>query len=478
MDTGKVSYKKRLITVVSALLVVGFLGTSVSSYLVSRASLRKEIVSTGLPLTSDNVYSEVQKDLLQPVFVSSMMASDTFLKDWALGGEGDVAAIAKYLKTIKDKYAAISSFFVSDKTMRYYNADGVFKEVRESEPRDAWYFRVRQMKDPYETNVDPDMANRDTMTVFINYRVTDYEGRFMGAAGVGVTMDSMLTRIQDYRKRYGHDIFFVNREDKVVLGTANLFSKDEDVTTLIEEGKKAADGSFDRIWKNQKVLLNMRFIPELNWYLLVVQREDESTRLIRNTFLFNLLICGLITIVVVTATAYTISLYQEKLERIASFDKLTGMLNRQAFGIVFDQVMRDVERARDPLCVLLMDLDHFKHINDTLGHPVGDRVLEEVAEVIRASLRKGDPCCRWGGEEFLVLLRHCDEEDATRLGDKLRDRVAESTFVPDAPDVRVTLSLGIAQYRPGEGTPVFVARADAALYAAKSKGRNRTECAD
>ncbi|HQP48965.1 MAG TPA: GGDEF domain-containing protein, partial [Spirochaetota bacterium] len=101
--------KKKLISVLSLLLVSGFLITSLASYYVARSTLRSRIEKSELPLTSDNIYSEIQRDLLRPVFISSLMAHDTFLRDWILNGERDNSLITKYLKEIKEKYNTVTS---------------------------------------------------------------------------------------------------------------------------------------------------------------------------------------------------------------------------------------------------------------------------------------------------------------------------------------------------------------------------------
>ena len=180
MDVNK---HNALIGTISALLIVGSLVTSFSAFIVSRNSLRSEIQTNTLPLTSDKVYSEVQRDLLRPVFISSLMASDTFLRDWILSGEADPEAAVKYLNEVQRKYETTTAFLVSERTHRYYQAEGVLKTVSEEEPRDAWYFRVRALQEDYEINIDPDLANDDALTIFVNYRVYGYEGNYIGATG-------------------------------------------------------------------------------------------------------------------------------------------------------------------------------------------------------------------------------------------------------------------------------------------------------
>jgi hypothetical protein len=184
---------------ISLILILGFVAVLATSYIVSKETLQRGLSENTLPITGDNVYSEIQKDILRPVFVSAQMAHDTFVKDWIINGEEDPQQISKYLKEIKIKNQAISSFLVSDLSKNYYYGDGLLKTVKESEPRDQWFFRVKNLKSEYETNVDADLANRDSMTIFTNYRVLDYSGKFIGAVGIGLTLDTMKHLIDSYQ---------------------------------------------------------------------------------------------------------------------------------------------------------------------------------------------------------------------------------------------------------------------------------------
>lgn len=146
--------QRSLILALLLLLACGFLATSLLSYYASRGAIRDGIVNTELPLTSDTVYSEIQKDLIRPVLISSMMAQDTFLRDWVLGGEQDTTRVTRYLGEVMGSQVTCTSFFVSDRSLTYYQAKGVLKQVRPDAWRDAWYFRLRQSNKPYEINVD------------------------------------------------------------------------------------------------------------------------------------------------------------------------------------------------------------------------------------------------------------------------------------------------------------------------------------
>mgnify|MGYP000384974489 CR=1 FL=1 len=212
------SDKRKFIWVLTLVLMSAFFLTSWSSYQVAHHSLSEQIESNTLPLTSDNIYSEIQQDPLRPIFISSLMAHDTFVRDWILAGESNPAQIVRYLAEVKKKYGAITSFLVSDKSSKYYYAEGTLKSVSPEATRDIWYYRVRAMDSTdYETNVDVDMANRDSMTIFINHRVVDYNGQFIGATGIGLTLDTMSHIIDRYQVRFHRNIYFVDGAGSLVL---------------------------------------------------------------------------------------------------------------------------------------------------------------------------------------------------------------------------------------------------------------------
>jgi diguanylate cyclase (GGDEF)-like protein len=475
--------KRKLIIILSLLLGTGFAATTLVNYYVSKAAIRGSIIASELPLTSDNIYSEIQKDLVLPVTISSMMASDTFLRDWVIAGEQDVGRMTRYLREIKDRYGAFTSFFVSEKSRIYYQTEGVLKQVDRNEPRDAWYFRVRDMKTPYEINLDPDLANKDALTIFINYRVSDYDGRYIGATGVGLTVDAVRKLITDYQGRYQRNIYFVDKQGRIVLfgndatAPGTRIHAMEGLGGIAPRILKEGAGSFQYRSGGLDYLLNVRFIPELDWYLFVERSENSALENIRSTLYLNLAISLLITVIVLLATSFTINRYQRRLEKMATTDKLTGLANRQAFDLLISQAIHELGRTHAPLIAILIDIDNFKPINDRLGHLAGDSVIRQVAKVIKNTLRKSDIVCRWGGEEFLVVAKGLTESQGLLLAEKIRDAVATQSFHHGNETLAVTVSLGVAAFHEGETPDQLIARADHALYAAKDAGRNLVQSA-
>jgi diguanylate cyclase (GGDEF)-like protein/PAS domain S-box-containing protein len=160
--------------------------------------------------------------------------------------------------------------------------------------------------------------------------------------------------------------------------------------------------------------------------------------------------------------------FEAELRNFAVTDGLTGVWNRRQ-GTELLAADLAARRPGQALSLLMLDIDHFKAINDTFGHQAGDHVLIEIASRLRRSLRGNDMVARWGGEEFIVLVRDCALPDAGRLAENIRAAIAE---VPFGPMGRITVSIGAAEARDKEDLQAWLGRADQALYRAKRAGRN------
>ncbi|WP_111642132.1 sensor domain-containing diguanylate cyclase [Marinimicrobium alkaliphilum] len=475
--------RKRLFVVgLSALLLTGFLATSLISYYVAKNSAVQRLEEEMLPLTSDNIYSEIQRDLLEPLLISSVMANDTFVVDWMRDGEQDPQRMSDYLTQIQQKYGTITAFFVSDETHRYYHPSGILKEVDPDDPADAWYFRARELRADYEINIDRDTADRSRMSIFVNYRVLDHNGQLVGITGVGLAMESVAKTIESYQRRYGREIYFVDRQGDITLRSSG-FSED-----LHLRNKEGLDRLFTRILTSPSasvtynaeggdtIYLNSRLVPEFDWFLIVEQVNDPVSARIESALWVNLLLSLAISVLVLVIAHFTLRGYQRRLEHMATRDKLTGATSRQVFDLVFADAVKVAERKNQPLSLVSMDIDHFKPINDTFGHQYGDTVIRTFAEIAGRHVRDTDTLCRWGGEEYLLLLENCDAKRAVAIAENIRVAVKAHEFHFGRERVSLTVSLGVTEYRVGDHLEQLLDRCDRALYRSKNEGRDRVTC--
>lgn len=481
-STRRIFNRHRLLLALALLLGGGFLAISLFGYQVARLAIRAAIIDQDLPLTSSNIYAEIQKDLIRPVLVSSTMAHDTFMRDWVLEGENNVGDMTRYLQEVKTRYGAFSSFFVSEKSGNYYTGDGILKRVSRDEPRDVWYYRVRDMQADYEINVDPDMANRDALTIFINYRVFDYNGNYIGAAGIGLTIDAVRSLIEEYQQRYHRTIYFVDALGRIVV-YANHGAPSTDLRSrpglgpLADQILQKKTGLWQYQVKGDNHILNVNYLPELKWQLFVEQNESFALAGARRALYANLAISAAITLLVMFLAHLVLNRYQRHLEDMAATDELTGLLNRHAFTILLDKLMAEYRRAPQPISILMADIDHFKEINDRYGHLAGDAVLAHIGAYFLKSLRDSDMAVRWGGEEFLLVLKNCSLDEAGRIAENLRQNTGDVEIGSNGQRIRITMSIGVSQYDATERTDETISRADAALYHAKQGGRNQVHVA-
>jgi diguanylate cyclase len=163
----------------------------------------------------------------------------------------------------------------------------------------------------------------------------------------------------------------------------------------------------------------------------------------------------------------------KRIEELAELDELTGTFNRRCIMRMLDEEISRAHRTKAPCSIALIDLDWFKRVNDTYGHPTGDEVLRTFAITLFANIRNFDRFGRFGGEEFLLVLPDTALDTAARTLNRLRVIVADLDWSAFSPGMRVTVSAGVTMLRPDETADTFLARADGALYEAKAQGRNR-----
>ncbi|WP_051654139.1 diguanylate cyclase [Persephonella sp. KM09-Lau-8] len=204
---------------------------------------------------------------------------------------------------------------------------------------------------------------------------------------------------------------------------------------------------------------------------LVYYEKDNTISIFNEAFIIMYLSVEF-SILAVFALLINIIKRSERFKTLSETDPLTGIYNKGKFNRILEEELKKVKRYGRPLGLIIFDIDHFKKINDTYGHQVGDYVLKTIAKIVKENIRDTDVFARWGGEEFVIIAPETDISGTRILAEKLRKKIEEYNFDKVG---KVTSSFGVTEATPEDTPDSIVKRADQALYLAKEKGRNRVE---
>ncbi len=469
-----------IVITISALMVVLSISISLINYMVSLHSTETDLKTRSLPLTVDNIYTEIQKHVIEPNLVASMMAHDTFLQDWLVNDEQNRDKIIRYLEMIKNKYGMFVAFLVSEKTQSYYTQNGFLEHLTPTNPDNAWYFKFKKLQGNNEINLDFNDNLDNSLIMFINHKIYDHNYHFVGATGIGLKISYINDMLKRFRQEYNFTVMFVNEQGKIVLSerTDSTIQNLSDTPELhsLSDQIIVKDSKILEYQKNgENYLLKTKYIPELDLYLLVEAKLDDFTKNVHRTFYLNLAASLLVTVIITFVILLMIRGYNQKLEFMARNDALTGLMNRSAFNDSFNDFLLLSKRNGAPLSLLFFDIDNFKSINDTLGHQAGDGVLVRIAELLKTRLRRTDIVGRWGGEEFIVGLIDTDHENAAAIAEALRKSFEDDPRLLHLCTSPVTASFGVVTARAGDTMDTLLTRVDSAMYRAKELGKNRVE---
>lgn len=469
--------QRSLLPLLALIIALGFEVSSLASYYISREAMRQGIIGTELPLTADVISGEIQKDLVRLVQVSSAMAEEPFLLDWLDQGEPSATLISRYLQAIQQRYDTTTAFFASQASQTYYT-DGSVQSMERSDAADTWFYNFEQSGKAWEIVVDV-----TRLVLFINYRVTGNDGSFRGVAGVGLNLEQVVDLIDAYQRRFHRNIYFVDADRRIAMSGQRGGPDAQPRGTLLDDISGLADltrqlpqlrsGSFTYQSQGEQHFTNIRHIPELGWFLMVDKQESGVMAPLQRALWMNLLICFSVTATVLGLVGLIGRRYLHRIETMATHDALTGLLNRHGFGLVATQAVAEARRRHSSLCVLILDLDYFKKINDLHGHLGGDTLLRHFAQLLSRQVRQVDLVSRWGGEEFVVMFKDTEVSTVASLAERIRAGTEAECFEFEGCRLDVTVSIGIACL-PANGTLQGALRdADEALYRAKKSGRNR-----
>ncbi|MDD2894554.1 MAG: sensor domain-containing diguanylate cyclase [Aliarcobacter sp.] len=470
--------KYKIVVIISLLLVTLSISITFINYFVSLNSTEKHLKNQSLPLSLDNIYTEIQKHLIEPYLVSSMMANDTFVQDWILNDELNGHRIQEYLDAVKNKYAMFTTFLVSEKTGNYYTQDGLLEKIDKENPNNAWYFRFKHIQENHEINLDFNQNLSNSLIMFINFKIFDKKYSYIGATGVALKISYINDMLKMFRQKYHFKVYFLDEKGDIVLCERDIIhEKNIDELSNLKKYKSEIISkeplNFEYENNNKKVLLNTKYIPELNLYLLVEANLDDFIDDVKDIFYINLFVSLFFTFFVTGIIVYMIRKYNKKLEYLANNDLLTDINNRRIFDSKLEHLILIHQRHNQPINLLFLDIDNFKDINDKFGHAIGDKVLIRIASILKDNIRKSDLIARWGGEEFVIAYINSSVEDSLLTTEKLKDLIENDYILKDLNQGNITASFGLTTLKKGDKASDLINRADFAMYESKNSGKNR-----
>jgi diguanylate cyclase (GGDEF)-like protein len=330
----------------------------------------------------------------------------------------------------------------------------------------------------YWSDLYADSAGKGLMCSVVN-PVYDRQGRFRGIVGFDFTVDTLITYLNGEELAIGTP-FIVNEAGQLLAHPTLVKSSDNKIATIEnalppalrpEANRLLAlpPGGFAAVGDSYVAALDLGAAP---WRVLFIVDKRRLGLSVLGDMPFEIAGLGLLLL----AGYYFLKTVRlsEELARLAVTDPLSGLANRRRF---MDVLRGEIERSRrsgKPFALLMLDIDHFKRVNDTYGHNVGDKVIIALARTIAAAVREIDTAARLGGEEFAVILPETGLAGALVVAERLRLAVqAMDVRAEDGAPFRITVSLGAAEWSAGAAPEELLRRADSALYASKTGGRNR-----
>lgn len=472
--------KIKINILVCVIILAGFSSVGAISYYTYSKIIKDDIKNIS-KLTSTNIYSEICNQLTKPIFVGLTMANDSFVKDWLKGEKENVSSleyqkkIEDYLNSLKVKYNYNSVFLVSENTKNYYHFKGINKVISKNNAHDQWYYDYIKSNLTYELDVDVDEANHNKLSVFINCRIDDDKGQFLGVTGVGLELNKVQDLLMRYRDDFQLEAALFDRNGVVqVHSNSELIQKNNvfDNKTL-EDNKAAILSNKDSITiyqykdKESEGYMIVKYIEDLDWYLLIKKDTSVLVRSFESFLLKDFIIFFAVLALIIIIINNLTKNNDKRLLRMAKTDVLTSLTNRRGFDEALEKIIHNTKDV-DNCFVFIFDIDNLKKINDIHGHLAGDDIICHVGNKVQKYLNKNGEVFRWGGDEFSGFV-FCKKEELDEILNNIFGAIRNSS---DYKKYNASISMGITELLKSDSIDDILKRADSALYQAKDSGKN------
>ena len=470
--------KYKLLVWLVLLLSLGVICGSAVLLKMSSDLLAQQSAETTLPAIGETLVSEIGIGIATARSLAEHDAGAGSLRGPLSDEERDSQKLIAHLKAAQQQDNSLAHFLVTGSDRKYVDSQGSVRTLNPGSEQDVWYLKALASSHPYEFGLLAD----NPVQIVVTRRLSDSGPQNAGVTGISISPDTFIRAMHQYTENGKHDVYVVNSLGNIVFGdtrsnrSGNLHQQpglSAIADALLSNHFDVQNSTYEQA--GVRHLLNVRYLPELDLYLIVEQNAAQNSPAVWPLVYANGAIGILVMTLALLITGFTITGYQKRLRILAGKDNMTGLLNRQSFTRSFQQTALEMQRLKLPLSFILFDIDFLKKINDAHGHSNGDKIIREIARLSQRSVRGSDLICRWGGEQFALLLRRCELEQAYKIAEQLRLNVQNHSFAFADRQASVTISLGVAQWTENETMDELFARVDVAVFLAKSEGRNRAE---
>jgi diguanylate cyclase (GGDEF)-like protein len=476
-------FKKHRFIIYGALIIIVvfaiFAGIQVneSSYF---KKLAIEQATNDVNLTAMDLNSQITNMSTEQRVVSQMMANDIFLLRWCEEENEDTESahakeLYEYLKTYQLKYNYDVVFFVSNKTYNYYYNDGLNKVVSRDSEFDSWYFNFLNLNQEYDIQIDHDEVNDYGVSLFVNCLVVDKDGNTIGVVGVGNKIDDFEASVSSLTDSLSINAGIVNKGNahNSFTGSSGFYMTASDAAAnfnISEEDVLKNVGTQGSTWTDGYLCTTVYHNKDLNWNIIVQKNTKELVAsMLEQTY-------GRFVFMISTTLAVSIVcvILLSRLNRATRFneniDELTGLINAKLFREIF-QEKRKKRFHQKKSCLFVLDIDNFKHFNDTYGHMYGNTIIRMMASNLKDLIASDGVVCRWGGDEFIGIIYHNVAESKIMM-DELQCMVNKlETRSP------LSFSCGITKINNHKSLEENFKLADSALYTSKENGKGQVTVA-
>jgi len=424
------------------------------------------------------LFSLINSEIIRPLDTAFLMANDTFIIEYIEQDKIVQEKIINYLSRLSIAYKMVT-FIAMDKHGYLLNSNK--EKLALGNNQMEWYERLKNKSGTQFA----DIGNAEDPHLYFDIKIFNEQQKFLGFIGVAVDLNHFAKKFTEYQHRFGFELILVDNSNNITLSSNSLMKTEshhrDEALVNIEQfnwyqalSKEKMNNNSVQSVEFQGQIISQLPLNELNWRIFIISppayQQGEYWKL------FTTRIGIFISLILILYALFNLSVgnLKKRLVENSEIDFLTKLPNRSYMHWKYEELIE----SHKHIALAIADIDNFKVINDTYGHVVGDEVLRVIAKQFSENLRQDDISCRWGGEEFVMLLPNSSAKQALEITERMRETIAKTPFNISASNLsfNTTISFGIYESPlTGSSLEELVKNADKALYKAKHNGRNRVE---